>query len=171
MPNWSEGNIRIRGNWKNIMEFLKNELVYVGSDIKTGDTIEFEPVVELTSYGEVIVSKPKAMEDRKDSLGWTCLYVKDTRRNFIEEIGGVYLDQHKETTILFLDECRAAWGFQSEPYLEKARKHDVDIKIIAYECGMEFKQVIEIVDGEIVQDEDITYEDWDWEAEWPNMGG
>lgn len=171
MPNWSEGNIRIRGNWKNIMAFLESELVYVGTNSATWDTMEFTPVIELTQHGEVVISKPKEMEAKADLLAWQSLYIKDTKRNFIDGISGVYLNKKAKTTILFLDSCRAAWGFQSEPYLEKARKYNVDIKIIAYERGMQFKQVIEIVDGEIVQDEDIQYNDWDWEAECPNMGG
>lgn len=36
---------------------------------------------------------------------------------------------------------------------------------------MQFEQRIEIVNGELVKNEEYRYEDWDWEAVNPNMGG
>ena len=45
------------------------------------------------------------------------------------------------------------------------------MKIQGFERGMEFSQVIEIVDGEIVQDEELHYNDWNWDCPCPEMGG
>lgn len=167
MPNWAEGNLRIRGTKENIMNFLKEELIWC-VHAKDFEVKEFPVGVEMDDNGYIeIIDKPNINEQ----IGEPWLYVKDTRRNFVEINNDLWVNPGAEISTVLIDDFRAAWAFHSEPYLEKARKHHVDIKIIAYERGMEFKQVIEIVDGEIVQDEDIQYQDWNWEAEFPHMGG
>lgn len=172
MPNWAEGNLRIRGTHENILNFLREEVVWCAYGEEFGGEAKEYPVVVNydEQYGSIEIGQPEELAQRKGK-GEPWLYIKDTMRNF-PEIGNydLYLHPNAETDILCF-ECRAAWGFHSDPYLEKARKHQVDIKIIAYERGMEFKQTIEIVGGEIVRDEDTQYEDWDWEAEFPHMGG
>ena len=45
------------------------------------------------------------------------------------------------------------------------------MKIHGFEKGMQFSQLIEIVDGEILQDKEIKYDDWDWDCPCPLIGG
>ena len=45
------------------------------------------------------------------------------------------------------------------------------MKIFGVERGMEFCQDIEIADGVVVKSEQITYDDWDWDCPFPEMGG
>lgn len=59
--------------------------------------------------------------------------------------------------------CRAFTGIE--------QKVPCCMKIQGFERGMEFSQVIEIVDGEIVQDEELHYNDWNWDCPCPEMGG
>ena len=169
MPNWCEGNIRLRGKRNAILEFLKNELEYTGYE----RLIE-KPIIGTLEikdeYGEVTVRMP---EDKRNLL-FASIYIKGTRRNFIDDKDVVvYMDNEdsdSEHTVC-IDRIRAAWGFFAKPYLEKAKKYGIDIRIVAFERGMQFSQEIEIVDGEIVEDREIKYDDWTWECPMPNMGG
>ena len=46
-----------------------------------------------------------------------------------------------------------------------------DIKIYAFEAGMEFNQDIEIIKGKIIKDKEIKFENYQWECIEPNIGG
>lgn len=169
MPNWCEGNIRLRGKRNAIVDFLKNELEYTGyeklADCPTTGMLEFED-----EYDEVKVSIPKG----KCDLLFASVYIKGTRRNFIDSKSiEVYMDSDCEDKVhtVCVNDIKAAWGFEAEPYLEKALKYGIDIRIIGFERGMEFAQDIEIIGGEIVKDREIKYDDWMWECPMPNMGG
>lgn len=45
------------------------------------------------------------------------------------------------------------------------------MKIHGFERGMEFNQVIEIVDGKILKDEELYFKDYQWDCICPNIGG
>lgn len=164
MPNWCEGNIRLRGKRTAIMDFLRNELECVGYR-KFPDGLESQPVEIKEFYGEVEVKKPDSMK----GTAFCVFHIKGTRRNFIDEEFEVYLGDDIETVCI--DEAKAAWGFDVAPYLEKARKYGIDIRIVGFEQGMQFAQDIEIIGGEIVKDCEVKYDDWMWECPMPNMGG
>lgn len=167
MPNWCKGNIRLRGKSAAIMDFLRNELECVGYR-KFPDGLESKPVEIEDFYGEVVVKKPDSMK----GTAYCVFHIKETRRNFIDEEFEVYLgDDEEEIKTVCIDEAKAAWGFAAAPYLEKARKYGIDIRIVGFERGMQFAQVIEIIGGEIVKDREVKYNDWMWECPMPNMGG
>lgn len=168
MPNWCTGNIRLRGSSAAIKNFLKNEIVVTGYASGLLDGVS-ECVPDIADDGgEFILSAPK------DTEGWRfrSFYIKNTRRNFIDgkEIE-LYLDDDEEKETVCIEDIKAAWGFAPEPYVEKAKKYGIDIKIIGFECGMQVKQIIEIVGGELTNFQEIEYDDWYWECEMPNMGG
>lgn len=166
MPNWAEGNIRLRGTPDQIVEFLQNELLYVG----TGHDFETVEVAPDVHWGEFLdVRLPKEAKEQAKFTG--CLYVKGTRRNFIDGISGKYLPKTKEQFILCLNNFRAAWYVNAEPYVEKSKKYGIDIRIVVNEMGMEFGQRIEIIKGELVMDEERKYQNWWWDADFPEMGG
>ena len=167
MPNWCEGNIRLRGKREAIMGFLMNEIECSGYR-SFPDGLETQPAEIDVFYGEVTVKVPDGMK----GTAFCSFYIKGTRRNFIsDESFEVYLNEDAETNTVCIDGCRAAWGFEAEPYLEKARKYGVDIRIVGFERGMEFSQEIEIIDGKLTKDAEIKYDDWMWECPMPNMGG
>ena len=168
MPNWAEGNIRFRGKPEKIMEFLKNEIECTATN-KEFEVVTNRPVIEWTEFDEINFSEPE--EAKKENNFWKSLYIKGTRRNFIDGISGVYLPRDTNEWILCLDNFKAAWGVITEPYAEKSKKYGIDIAIVVYEQGMEFRQRIEIINGEIVKCEETKYKDWNWEADFPNMGG
>lgn len=112
MPNWCEGNLRLRGTGTAILEFLKNELEYVGyegGDLLAG--MKSCPVKVDEEYDEIDVSVPE------EAAGWRFLnmYIKGTRRNFINDkqfdfyIGSK--DECEKVHVICIDNVAAAWGF------------------------------------------------------------
>ena len=86
----------------------------------------------------------------------TC-WIENTRRGFVE--GVVVFDS------------KFAWGINASELLETCIKYHVDMKIHAFEMGMEFNQVIEIIDGKIVKDEELHFKDYQWDCICPKLGG
>lgn len=158
MPNWCEGNIRLRGKRGDIEAFLREELTYGISDNPVNVKHEFDDCFMF--YG---------MSDDPDKKSWCELYVKDTRRNFID--APFEIELYDEDMCVRIDGFRAAWDIDPEPYIEKSKKYHLDIKLVGVEMGQQFERVIEIIDGEVKRFECHDYKDWDWEAMFPNMGG
>ena len=168
MPNWAEGNIRFRGKPEKIMELLENEIECTATN-KDFEVVSFKPVIEWNDIDDITFSEPE--EAKKENNFWKSLYIKGTRRNFIDGITGLNLPREAKKWILLVENFKAAWSVDPEPYVEKSKKYGVDIAIVVYECGCEFRQRIEIMGGELAKDEVIEYDDWNWEADFPNMGG
>lgn len=168
MPNWCKGNIRLRGKPEAIIEFLKNEFVFTGHKPLTFDVLEFAPAISC-DYGEVTLKRPKEADD----LIFTSLYIKGTRRNFIVEDKclTVYVDVEQEIFIVCIDDFEAAWAIIPDPYIEKSKKYGLDIKIIGFECGMQFMQTVEIVNGKLLNDHETKFDNWGWDCPMPNWGG
>lgn len=166
MPNWCAGNMRLRGKRSAIKEFLVNELETTyhlsGLVAKTKPVIVEDDGYEITIKGQA-----------EEGAFWTAIYIKGTRRNFIRSMDfDVYLDEGDDKIqTVCIDDVEAAWGFLVEPYLEKAKKYGIDIRIVGFEKGMEVQQEIEIVNGELFTNDEITYDNWLWECPMPNKGG
>ena len=58
-----------------------------------------------------------------------------------------------------------------EPYEEMSKKYSLDFRFYGYECGMEFNQEIEVVNGKTTINRKITFENYYWECPDPEMGG
>lgn len=166
MPNWCEGNIRLRGSKEAIKKFLENEILFtVTENALSSKTL---PAVVTDVYGDLQVSRGQT----EKGASWDAFYIKDTRRNFIDGTSfEVYVDDEDEHQVVCIDGFKAAWGVDPSPYVEKAKKHGIDIRIVGFERGMQFMQVVEIVNGELVAYEEKQFGDWYWECPMPNMGG
>lgn len=170
MPNWCEGNIRLRGTGNAILEFLKNELKIVGYAGGSLNHAECDAEIVDDEY-ETTVKIPEM------ARCWYCIgfYINNTNRNFIEtksidvDLGDE--EERAEIQTVCIDDFKAAWGIDSAPYVEKAKKYGLDIKIVGFEKGMQFAQVIEIVGGKILKEQEVKFDNWDWECLMPNMGG
>ena len=167
MPNWCAGNLRLRGKRSAIKEFLANELESVCH--RRGVLgVQTAPIIIEDDGYEIAIKR-----NVDDESLFPSIYIKGTRRNFIRSKGfEVYFDANDEgIRTVCIDDVEAAWCFEAAPYLEKTKKYGIDIRIVGFECGMEFEQEIEIVNGELVKDDEIKYDDWLWECPMPNMGG
>ena len=154
MPNWCEGTLKVRGKLEDLKRFVLEGL---------------HPVDFFGNEREPL---------KLDSLG-NCKYkgtcwIENTRRGFIEDLD-VYFCDYEETDepqVICL-ESKFAWAITAEELQKTCIKYNVDMKIYAFERGMEFNQDIEIVNGEIVTNDEIEFKgkDYLWECIMPNMGG
>ena len=164
MPNWCKGNLKIRGKKENIIKFLED-----GTSLLDGicDPKEIKPEVKLNDYGEIEI---KNINKEK---GIDILYIKGTRRHFIDPIESeIYIyDTGKEEQIICLEDFKAAWGIDVDTLRIISSRYSIDIKIYGFERGMEFNQDIEIIKGKIIKNEEIKYENYQWECVNPNLGG
>lgn len=157
MPNWCVGTLKIRGKFDDIVRFFKEgcETIRPGS-VNIG----------LDDYGLCIEGV-----DSADSV----LYLKGSPRHFIDlRYDSIYCEREvTDKNGLCYTSCmlRAAWSISPLDLLDKCEQYGLDMKILGFESGMEFNQSIEIVGGEIVQDELIKYNDYFWECPCPNLGG
>ena len=167
MPNWCKGNLRLRGKREAIVEFLRNELESTGYSFNDDMQTVNGPLEIIDDSYEVVVKIPN---ERKNLL-FAAIYIKGTHRNFIDGTSFEVYGNNPEGMVVCIDGVKAAWAFDAAPYVEKAKKYGIDIRIVGFERGMEFMQEIEIVDGKIVKDAEIEFADWNWDCPMPNMGG
>ncbi|XKH51341.1 hypothetical protein LG275_03850 [Chryseomicrobium palamuruense] len=167
MPNWCEGVLKVRGTKEDIINFLKNGLepinpakqiaLITGKEYK-----EIEVKAELDDYEFTLEA----------SNGF---YLKNSSRAFVETrcIEFYFGDdkEESESHTLSIPNFKQAWGIEAKTLAEHSKVYNLDFKIFAFECGMEFNQDIEIHKGEIIKDNEITYDDYVWECVMPDMGG
>lgn len=162
MPNYCRGQLKIRGKYEDIMRFVENE-------IRTYDYFQYPQAV-------LNLSKRKIEEEDGEfclSLLDGCAYIESTCRNFVET--GVYVcrrDEKREdgTSVLVVD-LFAAWDIDPISYAVFSEKYNLDFKIYAFERGMQFNRDICVMNGHVIKNEKITFEDYDWECIEPRTGG
>lgn len=64
-----------------------------------------------------------------------------------------------------------AWGIEATELLETCKRYNVDMRIYAFERGMEFNQEIEITDGKITINKYIKFNNYQWECPMQDIGG
>ncbi len=164
MPNWSEGSLKIRGTRADIRKFLTEGLEGIPSLVKQ--------IAAIRGQQQVEVPKLKYREDEYDLSisGDDGIYIKGTTRAFFEEsIEWEFQDKHKE--VLAISSFKQAWGVDAAQFAEISKKYNIDFKIYVFECGMQFNQDIEIHNGKIIKNNEITFDDYDWECVFPKLGG
>lgn len=151
MPNWIEGTMKVRGNPKNIVNFLDNA---IESACRTQevciDDIEF-------SFQDFA-------------------HIKGSRRAFVRGCCSVYINPLSTAIQTVCLPIRQAWSFtpyegSESRWLNLAKEYSVDIRLQGFECGMQFYQDFAVCNGEIFIDEVRKYDDWDWDCPMPMMGG
>ena len=152
MPNWCEGTLKVRGKVKDLKQFVLEGLEPVDFFGNSKGKLQFD------KYGECTCEH-------------SC-YIENTRRGFVEGLH-IYIDSdyaEDDINVICMG-CKFAWGISAEELQKTCKKYNVDMKIFAFERGMQFNQNIEIVDGQIIKDEELTFDNYDWECICPNMGG
>lgn len=151
MPNWCVGSLKVRGIKENLTKFILEGLHPVGF------LGESKGKLSLNKYGDV----------ESDLTCW----IEGTHRGFVEGVH-TYLSEieDSETDIIVFD-SKFAWAITAEDLLQTCIKYKVDMKIHGFERGMEFNQIVEIVNGEILKDEEITFKDYQWDCICPELGG
>ncbi len=156
MPNWCEGSLKVRGKIANLKAFVLNGLQPVTIKCEDDRKLSFDSEDDTSFY----ISKIE-----------NSLWLKGSFRHFCEpDYIEVYADNPDDSVILIIP-MRAAWTILSDNLQALCEEFNVDMKIQGFERGMQFSQVIEIVNGEILKDEEIHYADWNWDCPCPQMGG
>lgn len=151
MPNWCKGSLKVRGTKGNMTKFILEGLHPVGF------LSEKHPKLSLNEYGDIDSNE-------------TC-WIENTRRGFVEGVK-VYLSEYEDDEIFVaVFNSKFAWRISADELLKTCEKYHVDMKIHGFERGMEFNQVIEIVDGKILKDEELHFKDYQWDCICPNIGG
>lgn len=154
MPNWICGDLKVRGTKENIKKFLIEGLISMGSKIRP----------------EIIRDDTWKFSIRSNT---DFFYIKDTRRSFIEkeEIHTYINDWEDDEERVIVLEYRSAWGIDVVGLVNLSKEFNIDFKILGFELGMEFNQDVEIIKGEVIKNEEITFDDYEWECIRPHIGG
>ena len=166
MPNWCEGILKLRGKKKNLIKFVENTLIRYIDNIETYKTEEIPLEASINEYGGFFV--PASTKLNRD---W--IYFKDSKRMFVTS----YIDwdfyEEKENHIYIQQiDVKQAWNINSEYLLKIAQDYDLDIKIMAFEKGMQFTREIEIIDGKIINDIKTEYgNEYKWKVYDFRLGG
>ena len=101
-------------------------------------------------------------------------YIKDAGGSLIDnEIIETCINEWEDNDerVIVLEDYKSAWGINVEGLVESSLKFNIDFKILGFELGMEFNQDVEIVKGEVIKNEKITFDDYEWECIRPHIGG
>ena len=162
MPNWCEGMLKIRGKQEDVFNLLAENLqVWKTIIIKEP---KFDMREEIDKEAIVINKEEESIWVKKTA------HIKGTHRNFVEP-NDINVWKGKDGNTCIAIEFKGAWSIESEPYVKLAKEYNVDIKIEAFERGMEFSQYILIENGELKEDKEIEYDDYVWDCVMPNLGG
>lgn len=159
MPNWCEGTLKVRGSLENLKTFVLNALKecrYYGAPPEG-------PLLDVYESEQEFEAK----------LNRTA-HLEGTSRGFVESDNGYqyfYFNDEDGDQILLLHKTQFAWNIDAEELRHLCNKYHVDMKITAFESGMEFQRDIEIVKGVIVMDNTTEYADYQWQCPCPSMGG
>lgn len=162
MPNWCKGMLKIRGKQEDVFNLLADNL-------QVWETViirepKFDARKELDKEAIKIDRENETIYVEKTA------YIKGTHRNFVEP-NDIIVYKGKDGNACIAVEFRAAWDVESEPYIELSKAYNVDIKIEAFERGMEFSRYILIENGNLKKDKETVYDDYVWECVMPNLGG
>ena len=161
MPNWCSGFMKIRGRKQDILDFFKNEVAILTYEDIYKLTIS-EAVFENDEY-EFAYSLKKTKNQE-----W---FLRNSYRFFFEDKEIYFEDDEQEIFYLNL-EIQQAWGIDEQELLtDHSKKYNLDFNIYASECGMQFEQYITIVHGKVIRDDTIKYDDFEFEAINPSLGG
>ncbi|MCY9527024.1 hypothetical protein M5W68_18405 [Paenibacillus larvae] len=153
MPNWCVGTLKVRGDKENIRNFLRGAFVCPVSMFSTE-----KPTIE-EQEGLISVTAPGLCHH---------FYIKGSRRNFINSNS---IEWYTDEQILLIPEYEAAWGIDTDVLTDLSVKYQIDIKIYAFEKGMQFNHDFEVHKGKIIKNKEITFDCYDWECVCPELGG
>lgn len=176
MPNWCEGVIKIRGNKQQIINYLKDLLEpvnFFGEELKVKVTEnDYDLTFESQDEFKNIDNLKEITKDLKVKPAFDHWYLKNTRRAFIECDKKICFDfWGDEQEIITIDGFNQAWAIIPENFTELSEKHNVDLHIFGFEKGMVFTQEVEIHSGKIVKNIESTYDNYQWDVAFSNLGG
>ena len=156
MPNWMEGSLRVRGTMDKVERFFREgiECVSFLGDIKPNSIF-----VDKSGY---------CLTVRCAGTIW----IKGTRRAFVNSLDiGIDIPDDPEEIVTVAIPVRQAWTFSEDDWKQISENFHVDLRLYGFERGGEFEKEIEIIDGVVTINHEITYDDYRWESKMPFLGG
>lgn len=160
MPNWCEGYLRIRGETKDVISFLKEHFFVRKIEYDKGETKSMDSDMYFINRDEYY---KLVNEDRIDFV-----MMKNTERFYIltDEL---LIDKTVNVNEL---RVRQAWNIKCVDILvESSKKYNIDFNLLATESTSKFEWFITIVEGNLIRNEKKTYDDFYFEAINPELGG
>ena len=158
MANLCQGILKIRGDKKDICNFIENNLTFYPDPTNLNNKVYFKKTWDTDyeiDYGLYYDVK--------------YIHLNDSNRHFIKENEIIVKDRDKYwiacATLI------ACWNIDIDYMVNISKKYNVDLKIYAFEKGMEFNRDIEIHKGRIIKDNKIEFKDYEWECINPLIGG
>ena len=172
MPNWITGSLKVRGKPENVKKFFMEGLNKYKDSYDEKTKKWSSSVVPREEWVKTDISDPNITEFYFDILASEWIYVEGTRRAFItgEHEIRTFFDQ-ADKVLYVVSDVNQAWGFDPEEWAAISEKFHIDIRLWGLECGMEFGQEIEIIDGKITINRTLSYKNWEWQAPIPWLGG
>lgn len=171
MPNWIEGVLKVRGTKENITNFIKNGIDYndYKHEILRDEKGNFSGVKDIS----VPRNCEKTINDDEIFIKNTMdLYINHTHRMFVnsKNIEHWWISNEGEKEVMCID-IRQAWGFDAENFKKISETFNVDLRVFGTEQGMEFCQLVEVQNGNIIKNQEISFDDFRWECPDPRLGG
>ena len=169
MPNWCEGIMKVRGTKEQIKNFLENGCVlqanWGGIELSTKDLVIFDDAYPDEMYLDLPVNQTDMN-----------LWIKGTHRHFFENLEDYAeqwcgFDHYSDGRGIWMCNFKAAWVINPLELLDVCKEYGIDMRIYAYERGVQFEQEMCIENGELVIDRSIGYDDYKWESANPTLGG
>ena len=125
-------------------------------------------LVEVEYDAEYLGKMASALEGAENSI-LTAL----SKLEFLSscEFKKVKIHSEDDETFTATLDAKFAWAADAEELSALCKKYSVDMKLYAFEKGMGFNQDILIVGKEILRDNRIAFEDYNWECICPTVGG
>jgi hypothetical protein len=168
MPNWCEGSLKVRGKKSDITRWVRENVVaYTHEWVHKENEIPYMNSIPNPKAVTVEYDEPES--DEICITVKTDAHITGTRRNFVK-VDEYWAYDHNGTMILVLN-FMAAWGIEPEPYVAMSQKYHVDFRLYGFERGMEFNQEVIVEDGQLIRNVEITFDDYEWECIFSNLGG
>ena len=169
MPNWIEGTVKVRGKYKDILNFFKTGITAYQKSGNHDATLPRDEWIHVEEKEDPKYGKWCTIELLHDE--WA--HVNDTRRAFIFDNGTIVneIESDNDEKQIVMAKVAQAWSFDVEDWMAISEKYHIDFRLYGLESGMQFGQEIEIVDGKLMRNISFGYDDWDWECPFPWMGG
>ncbi|MCK1996826.1 hypothetical protein MPH47_06220 [Psychrobacillus psychrodurans] len=156
MPNWCVGVLKVRGTKEEVKKFLLEGLSPLGGGLFGDEPVEAE--IQEDEWELNIRAKHG-------------FHIEGSRRNFIENNIDFYFDTDSDIKVCTISGYKAAWGLDTGALVDLSTKYQVDLKIYAFERGMEYNHDFEVRKGVIEKNFEIKFDDYEWECIDPTIGG
>ena len=167
MPNWAEGNIRLRGKRDNILSFLRSELIAVDDNFGTARPISIK---ENRGGWSIILRKPSGTCNHLYFKGSDGQYIMNLDSNDAEiELSdgpNKNVDQ-----IAVVEDFNGAWDVDRNIFQHYATTYKIDIRVFVWEQGMCWSTIGTFYRDGKIDSESKQYSNWLWDSPLPYYGG